>query len=140
MSNELNPQKLRKASAGVGKGVGKTHAVTTKLDAELHAEFTRARLAAGMTDSGFIRMALHSYLDSVVHRSIANEISNAAALVATAAESVSQPAVIARLDSFETRVQEQLNGFMEVMKGLLGEPVDSDAEAGTESLTQGEQA
>jgi hypothetical protein len=105
-------------------GSGKTNAVTTKIDAELLQKLTTARTRAGMSESGFMRLALDSYLSNLELRTIGADIGNAAALVAAAAESVSQPAVIARMDAFELRVQEQLNGFIETMKGLLGEPTE----------------
>lgn len=105
-------------------GSGKTNAVTTKIDAELLQKLTTARTRAGMSESGFMRLALDSYLSNLELRTIGADIANAAALVAAAAESVSQPAVIARMDALELRVQEQLNEFFHVIKGLLGEPAD----------------
>lgn len=137
MTTELSPKNMRAMSAPLTvrafSGVGKTISVTTKVDAELRHEITRARTAAGMTESGFIRMALQSYLDSMVHRSIANEISAGAAQVAKAAESVSQPAVIARIAELELNVASQLAGFVRSLEKVLGEPMDLDAEVGSAS-------
>lgn len=107
-------------------GAGKSHAVTTKLDAELLRKLTMARARSGMSESGMVRLALASYLDNLEQRSIAAEISKAAAAI-TAASQASTAPVVERLNTLEHRFQEQLGAVVNAIKGignLLGEPVD----------------
>ncbi|WP_394412885.1 CopG family transcriptional regulator [Roseateles sp. BYS78W] len=128
-------RKPRSAKSRVANtGAGKSHAVTTKLDAELLRKLTMARARSGMSESGMVRLALVSYLDNLEQRSIAAEISKAAAAI-TAASHASTAPVVEKLNTLEHRFQEQLGAVVNAIKGigkLLGEPVDL---AGLDGLT-----
>lgn len=123
----------------VSTGAGKSHAVTAKLDAELLRRLTMARSLSGMTESGFLRHALVSYLDNLEQRSVAAEISKAAAAMAGASQSSMAP-VLDRLNTLEHRVQQQLGAVLGAIKGLgelLGEPVGLDGIGGPGSTGTG---
>jgi hypothetical protein len=107
-------------------GAGKSHAVTTKLDAELLRKLTMARARSGMSESGLLRLALASYLDNLEQHSIAAEISRAAAVITAASQSSMAP-VLERVNTLDHRFQEQLGAVVQAIKGignLLGEPVE----------------
>jgi hypothetical protein len=145
-TGSVKAQGARKKDAGAGKskrvrksgsatstkskvantGSGKSHAVTTKLDAELLRKLSMARARSGMSESGLLRLALASYLDNLEQRSIAAEISKAAAAI-TAASHASTAPMVERLITLEHRFQEQLGAVVNAIKGighLLGEPID----------------
>jgi hypothetical protein len=123
------PGSARSTKSRVARdGSGKSHAVTTKLDAELLRKLTAVRARSGMSESGLLRLALASYLDNLEQRSIAAEISKAAAAIAAASE-VSMAPVVERLNTLEQRVHQQLGAVVAAINGIreaLGEPVELD--------------